>query len=86
MNAAPVQLDMFALNAASASPLIGTEITPDWLEPCSCGARTVVIGSSGGPHVHRLICIGCTRFRAWLGVHAAAVLTASLAAHSSKVA
>jgi hypothetical protein len=51
-----------------ASPLVGTTVVIDWWpEPCSCGSRLGVIGSSGGPHENRIVCVSCTRFRlsAW---------------------
>jgi hypothetical protein len=71
------QLDLFS-PVATQSPLYGKLTTLDWMPPCDCGSREAVIGSSGGPHEHRLVCSGCTRFRAWLSAQRAAALLQQL--------
>jgi hypothetical protein len=58
----------------STSPLYGRTTTIDWMPPCYCGSRQAIIGSSCGPHEHKLVCEGCTRFRAWLSAPRAAAL------------
>ena len=74
-----MQLDMF-FSSPSGSALYGKTTTADWLPPCDCGSRQVVIGSSSGPHEARLICTGCTRWRAWLSAQRAAALRQSMGA------
>jgi hypothetical protein len=71
----PLQLDLFA-PPHSTSPLYGKATTLDWLPPCACGSREAIVGSSAGPHEARLICSGCTRFRAWLSASRVGLLTA----------
>jgi hypothetical protein len=67
------QLSLFD-RPSMRSQLHGRTTTIDWLPPCSCGSREAVIGSSAGPHEHRLICCSCTRFRAWLSAERATLL------------
>ena len=73
------QLDLFS-PAATRSSLYGKMTTLDWLPPCCCGSREAIIGSSAGPHEARLICTGCTRFRAWLSAQRAAGLLQQMGA------
>jgi hypothetical protein len=68
-----LQLNLFS-PVSPRSPLYGKSTLIDWMPPCDCGSREAIIGSSAGPHEARLICTGCTRFRAWLSAPRAAAL------------
>jgi hypothetical protein len=65
------QLDLFfeptsASSSLSSSSLIGLQVQLPQ-QPCrSCGNATGVIGSSCGPHAHRISCEQCNAFCRWL--------------------
>jgi hypothetical protein len=57
------QSDLF-VTSPSTSP-IGLTVALE-RRPCLCGAVTVTIGSSVGPHYAVLKCPACNRHRGWL--------------------
>jgi hypothetical protein len=64
------QLDLFQSSSPPSSaplptsPIMGQRVRlPD---ACRCGSYTGVIGSSSGPHEHRLCCERCDTWRRWL--------------------
>jgi hypothetical protein len=72
-SAAAAQFDLFP--TTPSPPLVGTTVVVDWWpEPCTCGIRLAIVGSSAGPHENRLICASCTRHRGWLSAARAALL------------
>jgi hypothetical protein len=86
MRSYTVQLDLFrpppAPSSASAlttpssalSPILGLKVQLQ--QTCICGSRLGVIGSSAGPHAHRITCDACPAFRQWLGHREAAFIAA----------
>jgi hypothetical protein len=63
-----MQLSLFETLPSSlppASPIIGLKVRLP--QACRCGSTFAVIGSSCGPHEHRLGCEQCGRWRRWLG-------------------
>src|SRR5262245_57506003 len=51
---------------SSALPIVGQRVRLP--KPCPhCSSNIAVIGSSAGPHLHRLTCAACGRFCQWLG-------------------
>jgi hypothetical protein len=58
---------------SSASPIIGLKVQMP--RACRCGSRVAIIGSSSGPHEHRLDCAQCGTWCRWLGARDAAFIT-----------
>jgi hypothetical protein len=73
------QLDFFGSSSppssapSSSSPIIGLRVTLP--RACRCGSHVATIGSSSGPHAHRLDCTQCGTWCRWLSAHEAAFLT-----------
>jgi hypothetical protein len=79
-----VQLDLFptpsplsssALTTPSSalSLIIGLKVRIP--QRCRCGGYIAIIGSSNGPHEHRLDCAQCGTWCRWLGARDAAFIT-----------
>jgi hypothetical protein len=49
----------------STSPIINLRVRLP--QACGCGSHIATIGSSSGPHEHRLDCTHCGTWRQWLG-------------------
>ena len=75
-----MQLDLFDSSSLrppsspSCSLIVGTKVRLP--QACTCGSYLGVIGSSAGPHAHRITCDACHVFRQWLGHREASFLTA----------
>jgi hypothetical protein len=77
-----VQLDLFPMpspssaaltTTSSASRIIGLKVRMP--QRCRCGSHIATIGSSNGPHEHRLDCAQCGTWCRWLGARDAAFIT-----------
>jgi hypothetical protein len=74
-----LQLDFFE----SSSPLSSTPSSTSLIiglrvrlpQACRCGSYIATIGSSSGPHEHRLDCVQCGTWCRWLGARDAAFIT-----------
>jgi hypothetical protein len=75
-----VQFDLFespppASAPTSSSPIIGLRVQMPRACP-SCGSIIGVVGTSSGPHAHRITCLGCSAFCRWLAHREAAFIAA----------
>jgi hypothetical protein len=75
-----LQLDFFESSSLpssappSTSPIIGLRVRLS--QACRCGGFIATIGSSSGPHGHRLDCVHCGVWRQWLAHREADFITA----------
>jgi len=77
------QFDFFSLIESSqsvpsapplpVSPIVGLAVRLP--AACRCGSHIGVVGSSCGPHQHRIDCKQCGTWRQWLGRAEAAFIT-----------
>jgi hypothetical protein len=52
--------------SSAVSPIVGQRVQVP--KPCPhCSSSIAVVGSSAGPHLHRLTCAACGGFCQWLG-------------------
>jgi len=58
---------------SSTSPIIGLRVRLP--QACRCGSSIAVIGSSSGPHEHRLECAQCGTWCRWLSTRQTAFIT-----------
>jgi hypothetical protein len=58
---------------SSSSPIIGLQVRLQ--RACRCGSLIATIGSSSGPHEHRVDCQRCGTWCRWLGRAEAAFIT-----------
>jgi hypothetical protein len=58
--------------SSALSPIIGLKVQMP--RACRCGSYVAIIGSSNGPHEHRLDCAWCGTWCRWLGARDAAFI------------
>jgi len=72
-----LQLDFFSspssAPSSALSPIVGLKVRMP--QRCRCGSHIATIGSSSGPHEHRLDCARCGTWCRWLGARDAAFIT-----------